>query len=241
MRERKRDRRSRAGIGLGVALLVGGLLLGVWQPFPFLVAAATLAVTTLALVPVFRLQARCGNSVLPYEPASLRTILVRSPNLRRFSLVNALWEFSFAGLKSFIVLYIVRGLGRSPAVASAVIAVVAVAYVVGAPLAGRLADRYGLVRVLRVSSLFYGAGLLVGVVPHSLAPLLIGSRVALAGRSSSRCRRRWRSHSRPGERGRGRRSTWTSREVSASCWARSSSERPSACSRRCSSRPPATR
>jgi MFS family permease len=170
------------GIGLGVALLVGGLLLGEWEPFPFLIAAATLAVTTLALLPVFRLQARCKDSVLPYEPASLRTILRRRPSLRRFSVVNALWEFSFAGLKSFIVLYIVRGLGRSPAVASAVIAVVAVAYVVGAPLAGRLADRYGLVRVLRVSSLFYGAGLLVGVLPHSLAPLLIGLPfVALAG------------------------------------------------------------
>jgi MFS family permease len=128
------------------------------------------------------LQARCGNSVLPYEPSGLRTIFRRSPSLRLFSVVNALWEFSFAGLKSFIVLYIVRGLDRSPAAASAAIAVVAVAYVVGAPLAGRLADRYGLVRVLRVTSFLYGAGLLVGVLPRSLAPLLIGLPfVALAG------------------------------------------------------------
>jgi MFS family permease len=170
------------GVGLGVALLAGGLLLGVWKPLPFLIGAATLAVTTLALLPVFRLQARCGNSVLPYEPSRLRTIFRRSPSLRLFSVVNALWEFSFAGLKSFIVLYIVRGLDRSPAAASAAIAVVAVAYVVGAPLAGRLADRYGLVRVLRVTSFLYGAGLLVGVLPRSLAPLLIGLPfVALAG------------------------------------------------------------
>jgi MFS family permease len=170
------------GVGLGVALLSGGLLLGVWQPLPFLIAAATLAATTLALLPVFRLQARCRSPVLPYEPAPVRTLLRRSPNLRLFSVVNALWEFSFAGLKSFIVLYLVRGLDRSAAVASAVIAVVAVAYVVGAPVAGRLADRYGLVRVMRVASLFYGAGLLVGVVPHSLPPLLIGLPfVALAG------------------------------------------------------------
>lgn len=170
------------GVGLGVALLTGGLLLGVWKPLPFLIGAATLAVTTLALLPVFRLQARCGTPVLPYEPARLRTIFQRSPSLRLFSVVNALWEFSFAGLKSFIVLYVVRGLDRSPAAASAAIAVVAVAYVVGAPLAGRLADRYGLVRVLRVASFFYGAGLLVGVVPRSLTPLLIGLPfVALAG------------------------------------------------------------
>ena len=170
------------GLGLGVALLAGGLLLGLWQPLPFLIGAGMLGVTTIALLPVFRLQSRCGNSTLPYQPGSLRTVLLSHPKLWLFSAVNALWEFSFAGLKSFIVLYVVRGLGRSPGLASAVIAVVAVAYIVGAPLAGWLADRYGLVRVLRLTSLIYGAGLLVGVVPHTLTPLLIGLPiVALAG------------------------------------------------------------
>jgi MFS family permease len=169
------------GAGLGMALLAGGLLLGVWQPLPFLLAAAALAASTIALLPVFRLQSRSGNSMLPYRPDSLRAI-VRNSKLRRFATVNALWEFSFAGLKSFIVLYIVRGLGRSPAIASAVIAVVAVAYIAGAPLAGWLADRVGLVRTMRLTSFVYGAGLLIGVVPHTLTPLLIGLPVvALAG------------------------------------------------------------
>jgi MFS family permease len=170
------------GAGLGIALLTGGLLLGLWQPLPFLIAATVLTAATTALLPVFRLQSRCQNSTLPYEPAPLSRILRRNPNLRLFAVVNALWEFSFAGLKSFIVLYIVRGLGRSPGVASAVIAVVAVAYIAGAPLAGWLADRFGLLRVLRITSLIYGAGLLIGVLPHSLPPLLIGLPfVALAG------------------------------------------------------------
>jgi MFS family permease len=170
------------GAGLGVALLAGGLLLGLWQPLPFLIAAGLLAATTIALLPVFRLQSRCHDSTLPYRPDSLRRVLLHDSKLRVFGVVNALWEFSFAGLKSFIVLYVVRGLGRSPALASAVIAVVAVAYIVGAPLAGWLADRYGLVRVLRLTSVIYGAGLCVGVVPDSLPPLLIGLPfVALAG------------------------------------------------------------
>jgi MFS family permease len=170
------------GAGLGVALLAGGLLIGLWQPLPFLIGAGVLAATTLALMPVFRLQSRCYDTTLPYEPASLRMTVLKNPKLRLFAVVNALWEFSFAGLKSFIVLYIVHGLGRSAAVASGVIAVVAVAYVAGAPLAGRLADRYGLVRVLRLTSLLYGIGLLYGAFPHTLAPLLIGLPViALAG------------------------------------------------------------
>jgi len=170
------------GAGLGVALLAGGLLLSVWRPLVFLIAGAAVVASTAALLPVFQLQSHCGTRTLPYQAASLRELLVGDRKLRLFAVVNALWEFSFAGLKSFIVLYVVRGLGRSPAVASAVIAVVAVAYVAGAPIAGRLADRYGIVPTLRWTSLLYGAGLLVGTIPHTLPPLLVGlPAIALAG------------------------------------------------------------
>jgi len=170
------------GAGLGAALLAGGLLLGIWRPLPFAIAAATLIATTLALLPVLRLDADCSHAVLPYDRVSLRALLLRSGELRAVAAANSLWEFSFSGLKSFVVLYVVRGLGRSPSVASGVIAVVAVAYVAGAPLAARLAERYGIVSVLRVSSAVYGTGLLFGVFATSLTPLLIGLPfVALAG------------------------------------------------------------
>ncbi len=170
------------GLGLGVALLAGGLLLGVSQSLPFALAAVATVLTTLALVPVFRLQSRCSDRTLPYEPASVGDVLFRNSKLRAFAAANALWELSFAGLKTFIVLYVVRGLGHSPGVASAVIAVVAVAYIVGAPLAARLSGRFGIVTVLRVSSIVYGVGLTVGVVAHTLTPLVIGlAPVALAG------------------------------------------------------------
>ena len=170
------------GAGLGAALLTGGLLLSAWRPLPFLIAAAALVATTAALAPVFRLESDCSSRVLPYETVSLRQLLLAGGPLRLVILANTCWEFSFAGLKSFIVLYVVRGLGRSPSLASAVIAVVAVAYIVGAPLAGRLADRHGIVPVMRVATLVYGAGLLVGTFFHSLTPLLVGlPPVALAG------------------------------------------------------------
>ncbi|HYX88176.1 MAG TPA: MFS transporter [Gaiellaceae bacterium] len=170
------------GAGLGAALLAGGLLLAVWRPLPFTIGAAIVVGTTLALAPLLRLERSSKHGLLPYETVSLRQVLLGSRDLRTVAVANALWEFSFSGLKSFIVLYLVRGLGRSPSAASAVIAIVAVAYVAGAPLAGRLADRHGIVPVLRVSSLVYGAGLFAGVFPHTLVPLLIGLPfVALAG------------------------------------------------------------
>ena len=170
------------GAGLGVALLAGGILLGVWQPLAFALAGAFVCATTLALLPVARLENACPNPTLPYAVPTLRRLLVQSRELRAFAVANALWEFSFSGLKSFIVLYVVRGLGHSTTVASAVIAVVAAAYIVGAPLAGRLSDRYGMVRVLQFAAAVYGVGLLAGAFPHTLAPMLVGLPVvALAG------------------------------------------------------------
>jgi SP family sugar:H+ symporter-like MFS transporter len=137
-------------------------------------------VTTLALMPIRRQLRDCGSPERTV-PVPFRRLL-RNAELRTVAIANALWEFSFAGLKSFIVLYVVRGLGHSPAIASAVMAVVAVAYVVGAPVAGQLADRYGLTRVLRIAATVYGAGLVAGVLPHTLLPMLVGLPfVALAG------------------------------------------------------------
>jgi MFS family permease len=68
----------------------------------------------------------------------------------------------------------VCGLGRSPSLASGVIAVVAVAYIVGAPLAGRLADRFGIVPVLRVAALTLPQALAFTLAPR-------GSEGAAAG------------------------------------------------------------
>lgn len=169
------------GAGLGAALLAGGLLLAVWRPLPFAIASAAVLATTFALVPVLRLDSDCANPVLPYAAVSLRRLL-RIRDVRAVALANTCWEFSFSGLKSFIVLYVVRGLGHSSTVASAVIAIVALSYVVGAPLAGRLAESYGIVPVLRVAALVYGVGLVAGVLSTTLAPMLIGLPVvALAG------------------------------------------------------------
>jgi len=169
------------GAGLGAALIAGGLLLSAWTPLPFVLAGATVLATTLALGPIGRLQSGCRRAALDYEPSSVGA-LFKNRRMLSFAVANALWELSFAGLKSFIVLYVVKGLGHSTSTASAVIAVVAVAYVVGAPIAGRLADRFGVAQVMLVSATVYGLGLCIGTVPTSLGPMVIALPfVALAG------------------------------------------------------------
>lgn len=169
------------GAGLGAALIAGGLLLSTWKPLPFVIAGGVVLATTFALTPVIQLRRAARGTSLDAEPNSVRA-LFRNKRMLGFALANALWELSFTGLKTFIVLYVVKGLGHSTATASAVIAVVAVAYVVGAPVASRLADRYGVTQVMIGAAACYGCGLCIGTVPTSLTPMVIALPfVALAG------------------------------------------------------------
>ena len=93
--------------------------------------------------------------------------------MRAFVAANALWELSFMGLKTFIVLFVVKGLGESVGTATAVIGVVAGAYVIASFGAGRLADVLGIHRLMRISIWVYGVGLcrrralVPGLVPRS--------------------------------------------------------------------------
>jgi Na+/melibiose symporter-like transporter len=167
------------GVGLGVALLAGGFFLDLWTPLPFVVAGSLLLATTLALGPVARLQRRVSQeSALTM---SVREVL-RSKGMRTFAVANALLELGFAGLRSFIVLYVTVGLGHSTGVASAVIGVVAVSYVIGAPLASALERRFGIIAVMTWAGVLYGVGLTAGALPTSLGPeVVLLPFVALAG------------------------------------------------------------
>ena len=172
------------GVGLGVALVIGGLLLSVWTPLPFVLAAGAAVLATVVLVREVRgrgpLVPVPTKATLP-GPGVLRLVRER-PDVRAFVAANALWELSFMGLKTFIVLFVVKGLGESVGTASAVIGVVAGAYVIASFGAGRLADAVGIHRLMRVSIWVYGVGLLVGAGLSSLDSFLIGLPViALAG------------------------------------------------------------
>ena len=170
------------GLGLGAALVGGGLLISVWAPLPFLLGAAAVVLTTAALVRTVREPARAAAAETLDRGPGVRALLRERSDLRAFAAANALWEFSFMGMKTFIVLYVVEGLGKSVTTATAVIGVVAASYIAAAAVSGRLADRVGVVRLLRVSIWVYGAGLLFAAALDSMGPLLVGLPVvALAG------------------------------------------------------------
>jgi MFS family permease len=161
------------GAGLGIALIAGGLLLSVWTPLAFVLGAAVLGLATLTLKPVLRLQHECAGEVADESEVSTRELFLHNRPMQIFAVANMLWEFSLAGLKTFIVLYVTHGLGKSSRLASAFIAIVAVSYIVGAPIASRLADRYGIVPVMAGAALVYGVALCLGLIPTTVGPMLI--------------------------------------------------------------------
>jgi Na+/melibiose symporter-like transporter len=177
------------GAGTGCALIGGGLLMSLAQPAPFAAAAGVLvaAVATFCVLVLRRegVRERAAGSAgagVRERIADLRRLVRDHPPLRAYLAANALWELSLAALKSFVVLYVTIGLGKSLPVAVAAIGFAAVVILLGSPLAGKLADRLGRARVMHAALLVYGSGLLVPLVVTSPAAIVaIIPVVALGG------------------------------------------------------------
>lgn len=161
--------------GLGFALVGGGVLIGIWQPLPFLIAAVVLSAVTAAFVVGVREAPAAEGDAGARGDQGLRATLGRAwslvrdhLDLRRLIVANALWELTIAALKTFAVLYITVGLGRSTGFASIVLAFVAVAVLLAAVVGGKLADRFGHLRVVRATLWLYGVGPLLFLFTSSV-------------------------------------------------------------------------
>jgi len=151
------------GLALGLALVGGGLLFHVWQASPFLIAAFVTTAAcgaTILLVVEDGGHGRVFEGVRVYVAHSFR-ITRGNTDVRRWLVANAAWEGAFAAERTFVVLYITRGLGQPLSTSSAVLGTVAAGYMLAAVFSGRLGDRVGLARVIFVASFVYGGGLLV--------------------------------------------------------------------------------
>ena len=175
------------GVALGGALIGGGVLFHIWEPWPFLLAA--LVVSVACAVPIVFVREDGGHGrVFEGVGAYVRrswSVLRREPDVRRFLVANAAWEGTFAGARTFVVLYVVVGLDEPFATSTAILGAVAGGYVVAALVSGPLGDRFGLARVIVACSLVYGVGLLSGGLASTwhawYLPLVFA--VAIAGGS----------------------------------------------------------
>lgn len=160
------------GLGTGCALLGGGLLLSIARPLPFAVAAV---VIVAALGAFTALTLRHGTPSQDQQHAQgpaqvarqLPQLIRRHPALRAYFWANALWEAALSALKAFIILYLTVGLGYGLPTASLIIGGVAAVILVGAAGSGKLADRFGPIRVVTVAVVCYGVGFLVPIFTTS--------------------------------------------------------------------------
>lgn len=168
------------GGGTGLALVGGGLLFGLTKWLPFVVAAivfvATLVVFTVVLlrrgVPEQDEHAARGFREAIGE---LQQLITAHPALRAYMVANALWELSLGAIKTFVVLFLTVGLGKSITTAALIIGAVAVVILISAPISGQLADRLGRLRILNVALWAYGLGLFVPLLtqtPYLILPVI---------------------------------------------------------------------
>ena len=152
------------GVAIAGALIGGGYLFHVWRPAPFLVAAGVVA--TACLVPIVLVtedggHGRVFEGVRTYVAQSWR-VLRANRDVATFLVCNTAWEGTFAGARTFVVLYVTVGLDEPLSTSTYILAAVAGGYIVAALVAGRIGDRVGLARVISVASAVYGVGLLAG-------------------------------------------------------------------------------
>ncbi|MQA12943.1 MAG: MFS transporter [Pseudonocardiaceae bacterium] len=150
--------------GLLLGLSGGGFLLSLWHPLPFVVGAAAVVATTAGLYAGVRHRvatARSGARVAGGRNGFVIDwqMLRGDRAIRLWAVANACWEGAIAALRTFVVLYFTVGLGFSLHGASAALALVGGAALVAAPVAGKLADRYGPRRVMQVAVWLFALGL----------------------------------------------------------------------------------
>ncbi len=163
-------------LGLGAALVGGAFLIDVWRPLPYLLAAATLLLTTLLLV--FGLGASRARRATTKSPvrspeADVWTLLRDNRGIRSFVVGNALLTLGLGGLKSFVVLWLTEGLGKTMRFTAFAMTVVAVGATLGALVSGKLADRYGITRVFSIALTLFGVGLALGT--FSTSTIVLGA------------------------------------------------------------------
>lgn len=154
------------GIGAIAALIGSGLLIGVWKPLPFIASAILLVAVTLLLSPIL---GRHGKTTVAGQPvplkqsfASVYSYVRGNRSLRNLMIANSLWNATLRSILAFTVLFFTVGLHRSHSYVAAIIFPIAgIGMAVMMPLAGKMADAVGYVRVLMVALLVYGSGLLV--------------------------------------------------------------------------------
>lgn len=133
------------GLGVTLALLGGGALIGWSLDAPFYAAAGLFLLVTLCTAWWVREPRRAKTTERHrfYQAYGTFFRRIRSDaNLRRFLPAHFAWEFSLAAIRAFVILYLLKGLGLTQGELVGVLSVVVLAYLVAALVNGTIIDRH---------------------------------------------------------------------------------------------------
>lgn len=169
-------------VGLGIALVGGGLLLSVWRPLPFVISAAVLVLITAFFVLRIREEPAHGLPERRAKGGWLENVRLagREKGVPSLIVATGLWEFALGALRTFVVLFLTVGLGHSESFSSLVFGVVAVAVIAAAIVGGKLADRLGHARLIHAALWVYGLGAVIPFLSQSPIALAVVPLVAFA-------------------------------------------------------------
>jgi MFS family permease len=171
-------------LGLAYGLVAGGLLYSIWEPLPFVVAAALILVTTAITFAADRTGSD-GDDDVPAGTLSgtWRELRGNRPALWTLS-ANALWNGGIDGIRPYFMLFATIVIGITVAQASLVLVVLIVGVAIGSLVIGRLGDRFDRGRLLQLSgallTIGMGAGLLVRNV-FTASIILLAAGIGAAG------------------------------------------------------------
>jgi MFS family permease len=173
------------GVGTGLALLGGGLLLSLGQATPFVVAAvllgASIGLFTFLVVRDDVPDQETSSKSLRDSVEEVVELLRDDPPLRAFFFANALLELALGALKTFVILWLVRGLGVKLGEASLIVGAGALPILGGAAAAGKLGDELGRRRVMAVAAVLFGAPMVVPLLTTSPLPIVLVAPFMAAG------------------------------------------------------------
>ncbi|HUG38951.1 MAG TPA: MFS transporter [Longimicrobiales bacterium] len=163
-------------LGLAFGLVAGGLLFTIWEPLPFLVAAALILATTAITFFAAPRTRTPGHEGDPADILKLWRRLKGRPAVSWMLIANSLWSAGVDGIRPYIFLFAAIVLGINVAQTSLLLVVIVAGIGIGAVVLGTLGDRYGHAKLLAVGGTVTGvsmtAGIFVRDVPGAVVLLL---------------------------------------------------------------------
>jgi MFS family permease len=175
--------------GAFIALVSGGFLLALWKPLAFVISAGLIGLVTFIFgLTIAHHSKRKINSYHDTMKGTLKGIwqsLSRHHDIRNLLIANAFWNGALQTIQAFTVLFFTQGMHRSAQFVSGVIfPIAAIGILAMAPLAGKLADKYGHYKVLVIATVIYAAGSFAPTITQSYwvviaIPLVAGAAATL--------------------------------------------------------------